>query len=250
MRDLPKRARPADCLSDFVIDGLIADELEAEEVVAARAHASACERCASQIARAETEQAAFAASAPALPGLAPGAPVARLGERRIPRLAKASAILAFAAALLLFVRWQKTGSVDSGLRTKGHPRLGLVMKHGEAVRIAGPDELASPGDQLRFRYTSAVATYLAILSVDGAGHASIYYPTEAETAHVEAGTDVLLEAAIQLDDAPGTETIYALFCGTPVRLEPIRKGLEARPNEAPANASCVVDRVALRKGSL
>ena len=61
------------------------------------------------------------------------------------------------------------------------------------------------GDQLRFRYTSAVPTHVAIVGVDGTGHATIYYPASAVAGHVEAGTDVLLEAAIQLDDSPGTD---------------------------------------------
>src|SRR5262249_59866478 len=99
-------------------------------------------------------------------GAAPPGPPARRG----PRAAAVAAGLAAAAALLLFVR-------PSGERLKGTGfALGMFVEHAEQVRRAGPGVTVAPEDAVRFTVTAPVESYVAVLSLDPAGHTSIYFP--------------------------------------------------------------------------
>ena len=149
-----------------------------------------------------------------------------------------------AAAVLLVVRLNPA----EGTRTKGTSvKLGFYVKHGEHVRLGGPGERVSPGDALRFVYTTQNARHLAILSVDGARRASIYYPSGTTSAPVAAGDDIALPMSTVLDDTLGDETIFGVFCAESFAVEPLRAALEASPDQAPALAGCVVEELTLRK---
>src|SRR5262249_38721803 len=105
--------------------------------------------------------------------------------------------LALAAAILLVLR-PKPG-VD-GTRLKGAPRLDFYLKRGALVTRGGDGARLRPGDSLRFVYTSAEPRYLAVLSLDGARHASVYYPGAVQNAErIPAAVDRALEASTVLD---------------------------------------------------
>jgi len=230
-----ERRRPETCLSDLRLDRLLAGELEGGALEESRAHLASCTVCAARLAELEAGRAAFVAAPP---------PLRRRAARRGRRWLIPSAATALAAAAAVLVVWH---GQEPGTRVKGGERLGLYVKHGEAVRRAGPDEVVRPGDALRFTYSMTAARHLAVLSRDGAGHASVYYPVGPSAVRHEPGAEVPLPSSTVLDEVLGHEVVYGLFCAGPVVLEPVRRSLEARPGAPPAVPGCTVDRLAIVK---
>ena len=100
-------------------------------------------------------------------------------------LAPAAGGLALAAAVLLAVL--PKGSEAPGTRRKGGERIGFFVKRGEVVTRGQTGEHVRPGDSLRFTYTSSEPRHLAILSLDGAQHASVYFPSGGRAEPLPAG---------------------------------------------------------------
>jgi hypothetical protein len=84
-----------------------------------------------------------------------------------------------------------------------------------------------------------------VLSVDGAGHASIYFPMGARAEALQPGPQ-LLPQSTTLDGVLGRETLYALWCSEPAELEPIRRALESSP-AAPAVPGCSIETLQVEK---
>ena len=95
-----------------------------------------------------------------------------------------------------------------------------------------------PGDVVRFVYSSREPRSLAILSLDGAGVASVYFPDGPETANVPAAEDAPLPLGTRLDGVLGEEQVVALFCERPRTLEPVRQALQAAPGALPEVPGC------------
>ncbi len=235
----PSRHRPEACLSDFALDRRLAGELDEQEEREARAHLETCDRCAGRFGELARERDAFRAE-PVPPAFE--TPSRRKASRA--RLVAATSVLAMAAAILLFVRFRP----GDGTRPKGDAvRLGFYVKHGESVRLGGSGEHVAPGDALRFVYTARRTRHLAILSVDGARHATVYYPSGGAAAPAPPGDEVALPVSTVLDDALGEETIYGVFCPDAFAVEPLRLALEVSPDHAPLAPGCVVEKLTLRK---
>jgi hypothetical protein len=130
-----------------------------------------------------------------------------------------------------------------GVRTKGGDYVSFYVKRGDEVHRGQPRERVRRGDKLRFAYTASGPRYLAILGLDGTRRASVYYPAAVQTVRVEAGTDVLLPSAIELDGAPGDERILALFCERPLPVERLRAELQAKQAHMAAPSGCVLDQL-------
>ncbi len=253
MKALPSPTRPESCLSDFMLDRRLAGELDVHDEAAARTHLDGCARCAQRYEEVVRERDAFMAEP--LPSQlrahasAGAAPVSRPGpsaSRR--RLFAATGVLATAAALVLFVLRFHASQPLEDTRTKGSSaKLGFYVKHGEHVRLGTSGEHVLPGDAVRFVYATPVAAYLAVLSVDGARRASVYYPSSPTSAPVAAGDGVALPVSTVLDDTLGAETIYGVFCPEPFAIEPLRAAVEAAPDRRPAPPGCDVEKVTLQK---
>jgi hypothetical protein len=85
---------------------------------------------------------------------------------------------------------------------------GLVPYDGKAL---------GSGDVLGFRVNPAGHGEVVLMSVDGAGTVTVFYPVEGETVQelpAEA-TDVPLPLTVTLDGAPGPEVFVAVFDTTP-----------------------------------
>lgn len=218
---LANAAWPA-CLSALRLDRWMAGELGPAEAEEVRAHVAGCARCTSAVG-----SLAGARDGARLPPLRTVAAPARHAAR-LRAIAALAGGLAAAAGLLLFLRPDPTGE-----RTKG-AGIGLAMYvlHGDAVRRTGPGEVVAPGDAVRFSVTTPEPAYVAVLSVDPAGRASIYFPAGPMAAPVAAGRDVALPLATRLDATVGEERVVGLFCDRPVELEPLRAGLEAGAGDA------------------
>jgi hypothetical protein len=242
---MPQRTRGQDCASDLILDRWRAGELSVEEVARLETHLAACARCQDRRAALTKSEDAFDPSPPAWLGAA----ATRSGRlRRWP--AAATAGLALAAGVLLFVTLRRTPEelVPRGERLKGSSaRIGFHVKHDGAIREGVPGDRLAPRDTIQLAYSTTEPGYLVVLSVDGAAHASVYHPRGPTAAPIAAGREIALTDSVLLDDTLGAETLHALFCRTPIAVEPVRAALEREPHAAPSVAGCTVDTVRFEK---
>jgi hypothetical protein len=239
------RPRPEACFSDYAFDRRLSGETRGEDVASFDAHVAECARCAERLGEIRTARASFSRQAPAWePSVRSGPPVeaARGGGRRLGMIAGG---LALAAAAALWIRGEP---LATSTRPKGAGfALGVYINHAGSVRAGREvDERVGPGDALRFVYTVAEPRHLAVLSLDGAKHANVYYPAGEIAARVERGSRVALPASTVLDDVLGPETIYGIACPDPFALEPLRRELEASSQVTPP-AGCDLETLSLRK---
>lgn len=210
---LANAAWPA-CLSALRLDRWMAGELDPADSHEVRAHVEGCARCARAV---ESRRAAREEPLPPLRIAAPP-----------PRRARLRAGVALAAGLAAAAGLAVVLSPDAVVRrTKGaRVGLGMYVLHGGVVREAAPGETIAPGDAVRFAVTTPERAYVAILSVDPSGRASIYFPEGTRAAPVGPGENVPLPLATRLDATVGEERVMGLFCDGPVELEPVRASLE------------------------
>jgi hypothetical protein len=231
------------CLSSFRIDQLVAAELAPGIARAARDHLAGCARCRTRLAAVESEREVFASAPP------PPIPAAvTLGARTAPsrnprRLWWLAAPALVAAAVLVWVARPRAREDSEGVRTKGAGHLELFVEHGGAIRAAEPREVVAPGDRLQLAYSTSQAQFLAIVGVDTTGSAEVYYPSSDTAAPISTGEHVTIDRSIVLDETPGDETIYGLFCARPVALGAALDELRAR---AQVNG-CTVETLRLEK---
>jgi hypothetical protein len=155
-------------------------------------------------------------------------------RRRVPAAAVAGLGLALAASLFLVLR-----TPPAAERVKG-PGVGFAMyvQHGTEVRRAAPGETVSPGDAVRFAVSTPRPAFVAVLSLDPAGKASVYFPQAPRAAHVPAGSEVPLPLGTRLDATTGEERLLGIFCASAVELEPIREALEHGKDAVSLPADC------------
>jgi hypothetical protein len=230
---LAKGAWPA-CHSALRFDRLAAGELAPAEADALRAHVAGCAPCGTLLA--ELEQARAERLPPLRAAGSVGSP-ARPAWRRW--IAAGGALAAAAAAAGLFVL---PPPEPAGTRTKGAaPALAMFVRHGGEVRRAAPGEKVAAGDAVRFAVSLPETAYVAVLSLDPAGHASVYFPEGDRAAQVQAGAEVALPLATRLDATVGEEQVFGLFCDRPLALAPVRALVDAAAAGA-APAGCQVTR--------
>lgn len=218
--DAGRRRRGPECVSDLSLDRLALGELGASEAAAVNGHLASCADCAAAGARLGEDRTLFARESN-VANLA--ADALMRAERRPSRrgwrwlLAPAGLLAAGAAALVMFVR------PESAVRTKGEFSLSPYVLHAERD-LAGTLHLGEPlhpGDRIQFRYNGARAGHLAIVSVDATGEVSTYYPPGDLAAPVEAGQDMPLVSAVELDGTLGAEVIVGVRCERPTAVAEI-----------------------------
>jgi Putative zinc-finger len=243
------------CVSDLTFARFSAGELAPDELSSLEAHLAGCDACTSKKRQLAASDAAFLAVAPTLAALQKRAvpatsDVVRPRAGRAWRWFSAGAAVAAAAALVLVVHPpSQFGAVDGdsvGTRLKGGARMGFFVARGGAVFRGQDSDPVYPGDRLRFVLSTNAPRHVAILSRDGAGVVSVYYPAGTSSARFEALRDYALDSSIELDDTLGEETIYALFCAEPFELLPLRQELE-RAATLSERAGCTVDTLRLTK---
>jgi hypothetical protein len=250
-----RRELPEGCISDLTFDEWRAGELGSDVVARLEAHLETCERCQARHDAIEGEAEAFLARFPRIEpknDMPPvrEAEVVSLEARRTRRFAWVSGALSLAAAAALLIALGRGGDdgagVGSSVRTKGSPRVGFFVKHGKDVRAGGDGQVVHPGDQLRFTATTGAAQHLAILSLDAARRASVYYPKGNTSAPIGAVRGEVLDSSVELDETLGGERIWAVFCREPFELEPLRAELE-RLQALPNLPDCTFDEVSIVK---
>jgi hypothetical protein len=232
------------CPSDLALDLLLAADLDEVRALVLHEHFAACVTCSARFASISAFRDEVANTLPRL---------AEFDATRPRPLNRARSsggwwggALAVAAAVALWVGHGPTAhSPLDGTRAKGSVRLGFYVKRGEQVFRGGPGELLRPGDAIEFSYEAPSDGYLAVLSVDGAGQASVYYPVGSRARALTAGSH-LLEQSTTLDAVLGRETLYALWCDGPAELEPLRRALESSA-ALPVSPGCRIESLAVEK---
>lgn len=114
-------------------------------------------------------------------------------------------VLALAAALFLVVRPPPN-------RLKGDTDLGFYVLRGAQVYPGDPDATFREGDHLQFTYRAGLNEALVLLSVDGDGRLSVFYPEQGDRpVPIVPGDRHVLDGSVILDDAPGPEVFVAFF---------------------------------------
>lgn len=156
-------------------------------------------------------------------------------------------VLALAAALLVVLPRGPTN------RPKGSVDLDFLVLRDGQVQPGQPGGTYRAGDRLQFTYRADGLDSLVLLSIDGEGTLTVFYPSAGEEpAAVVPGDRHVLEGSIELDDAPGPEVFVAIFGPSSVSeaeelaLEAYRSG-GADGLEALAKADLATDTVRIEK---
>src|SRR5262249_23948756 len=131
-------------------------------------------------------------------------------------------------------------------RIKGGPRLSYFVQRDARTRPGAAGEAVRPGDTLIFAISSPSPGFVAVLSFEQPGKASVYFPSDPRAERVHAGPAVVLPLATVLDEAVGTKQIYGLFCPSAEALGPVRGELAAT-GVLRAPDGCTVDTLTLSK---
>jgi hypothetical protein len=234
-------------LTTLDLDRLVLADLAPQDLQRIDAHAGRCPRCTAR--RSEHQAAAAQFGSAVLPRTLPW-----IEARRRPLPARlwgvAIALPALAVAILVLTHrfdGPRSGTKDppglqSGFGIKGDELMQVfALHHSEApgggppsvVRVANGQRLA-PGDALRFVLYPSGLPYALIVSVDGAGQVSVYFPFRGEeSAAVDGGVALPVAGSIVLDRAPGPERLFAIFSERPVAARQVRELLAGTAAGAP-----------------
>jgi hypothetical protein len=223
-------------LSALTLDRRALGDLSAEDSQAMDLHLADCELCRGRLsAQRESfqkfEQYVLPAVLPVLTArrrsyawqLAWGVPIA--------------ASLALAILLLPRAVPRPQAALQDEVSVKGGPNFQTFVKRGTQVFAAADGVLLMPGDALRFVVQSAGLPYLLIVSRDGAGHLTVYYPFGGtHSAELKSEGRNELPGSVELDATPGEERLLALFSRRPLEASRVISQLADSATEPSATA--------------
>lgn len=232
-------SRPLGCPSDFVLDKLLAGDLAVSAAQTAREHIASCERCKNRLLELQRVE------VPALEGSNAGQRrpiVATSKTRRGWRFAVACGAAALIPLFLLVrMKSERRDPLEEGVRTKGTTALGVIVQRASgATERLSPGGTLFPGDTLRFEVASSQPGFVAVVSVDQAGAATLYSPFQGEMHRLSTSTPVLLPDAVVADDVLGAERLIAVFCRERQPLEEVHSAAAAalsRSGKAPRSVA-------------
>lgn len=233
---------PEGCLSDLELDEWHAGELDATRARVAELHVASCHVCQARREALLDAASDFLQQYPQPP---------QRPSKRSRGRAVGLAVTCLALAAAVFIRLSAPRPTEAPerafeTRAKGGAKLGFFVKRGDRVFEGATGETVRAGDQLRFVVTSGSPKHIAILSRDGRGVASVYYPASAHSQALVAAGQTALDAAVELDATPGEEALFGIFCEAELELEPLRAELEKR-GRLPALRGCAVDELRVFK---
>jgi anti-sigma factor RsiW len=251
---MQRMKRPESCISDLTFDRAAAGELSDNARQTLEQRLSDCVRCSLHYEMLNRQRAAFlgkandwdsftqrtAAPAPAPPW-----------RRRVAPTLYTVVGLAAAALLAVIVGREGPAALDrhqgsaAHERTKGGASIGFFVRRAAHVTRGASGDEVFPSDELRFTYSSERTLQFALLYADTHA-ATVYYPLTEHTAQIEPGHDVPLDFGIALDEQPGSERAFGLFCEQAQLLEPLRAQLQVT-GALPAPEGCFVDVLILQK---
>lgn len=246
---LPPSPRGPGCPPAAVLEALSAGEPMPD---ATQAHVRACATCSSHLGALTAGRDTFLRARPAdrflrqLERREAAAPRAPSPWRRLlPVLATVVPVLAL--VVVLGPRLVQGPPVT----TKGDAFRVVASRAGaEAVPLEA-DSVVKAGDRLRFAYESEVDGHLLVLELDGRGNASVFHPFEGSaSAPLAALQRGFLPGSVELDDAPGTEWLFAVFSPRPFQAAPLLTQLREQAGRADPKLGCDgcrVSKLRLRK---
>ena len=169
--------RSPECPSRLRFDRWLAGELEAPQAHALEAHARGCTRCEALLGELQRGTQAFhkLCRKPSCSACA-SAPNARrpCSCGSLPRSPRSAASL---------VAWTSADEPDT-VRIKGGPQLSFYVLHEGHVRPGVSGERVQAGDRVQFGYSSSSDGYLAIVSIDAANKASVFFAPNGHAAKI------------------------------------------------------------------
>ncbi len=117
----------------------------------------------------------------------------------------------------------RPGETTSTERLKGQePQMRLFRKTPGGSESLGDGARAVPGDIIRIAYLAAGRPYGLIVSVDGRGTVTLHVPHQGNrSVRLENDGEVLLDFALELDDAPRWERFFFVTGDTPFNAAPV-----------------------------
>ena len=234
-------SRPPECLSDFVIDRWILQELNPAERFRSETHVDLCTSCKKRFLEFEREYNAFLASFAAMRQVSEQ-PVKSERPRYFEWIAGA---LAFAGALMAGV-WV-TIRVPDEERLKGSSGFRFWVLHDGKVRIGSDGEVVHPQDALRFEIHTGKPQFVAILSLDSEQRATVFYPPQVKFAVRTEGTPEVLPLSTVLDETLGTEMIMMVSCNRVFEPAVLRVRLEREGEALLSERDCRVAKAYIQK---
>jgi hypothetical protein len=167
-------------------------------------------------------------------------PSRRLHPVRFTSFALPAAAAALLTLSLLLVRERLLAGGDA-VRLKGAATaLSAWRKVGDGAESLAAGAVARAGDVVQLSYVAAGARYGVIFSIDGRGVVTFHLPEgweggEARSPALDAGGEITLASAYELDDAPSFERFFLVYGDSPF---PVASAAEAarRLAERPAQA--------------
>jgi len=236
----PKGPHPAPGphLSPVELDSLALSLLPEEERARAQAHVDACEQCRAELAAAGAHRDEF--SRAVFPRTVE--PLRERSRRRSlwswlrwPSLAVPALAAAAAAGFLLVKDRNRTVEPvegpgiggEHGLAVKGDSLFQVFRRQPEG----GPAPVLEgarvrTGDEIRFVVMPGESAFVLVVSIDGAGTASVYHPFGGTASGpVTPRQRTELPGSLVLDDSPGPERFFALFSKEPLDAAPVLEAL-------------------------
>jgi hypothetical protein len=222
-------------LSALILDRRALGDLSDLEAQEMDLHLAGCELCRGQLAAQQEsfqkfEQYVLPAVLPAL----------RTGSRRSfpwPFAWAVPVVASLALAMLVLPHAASRSGAASlnDVAVKGGPNFQTFVKRGTQVFAAADGVLLLPGDALRFVVQPGGLPYLLIVSRDGAGHLTVYYPFGGtRSAELKSDGRNELPGSVELDATPGEERLFALFSRQPLEAARVTSRLAVSATEPSA----------------
>jgi hypothetical protein len=218
-------------IPDVLLERYLTDSLDAEQRSRLEAALADAPQERARLEALRADSAAFLIRNP------PGPLVAKLREprrrwwRSWPALLVEGLAVVAAASLLFALQGESLLQLfrdDPEFNVKGSVVLVLYRKAGNSGVPVAPGGMLAPQDVLRFEVKAAASGFVAVLSRDGRGIASVYHPFEGAEAAAYDTHQPVLPGAVELDDTLGHEDVYALYSPHPFELmwavEALRQG--------------------------
>lgn len=192
-------------------------------------------------------------------GSSPVTPVSRAARRPRRGLTVVTAALALAASVALVWAWGPLADGEDTpepepervavvtverpppapldhVRHKGTQRL-VIHRRGRDAPL-GPGDAVEPGDVLQLSYANGARRHGVIVSLDGAGVATLHWPAQrGDPTDLSPGL-VRLDYAYELDEAPGFERFFFVAADEPLDVDVVvaaARALESGPDPRSAD---------------
>lgn len=123
-----------------------------------------------------------------------------------------------------------TQPTDPYIGIKGEPRLSATRRLAGGNEVLTPGHEVTSGDVVQLSYVAMGAKHGVIVSVDGAGVATLHSPLPGRGTALEQDGTTHLSTAYRLDDAPVFERFFLLTSDVPIDVEEVMEAARAFAN--------------------